>query len=566
LLVEIGKELICRLIMLSRLSIQNYAIIDQLEVDFSSQLNIITGETGAGKSIIVGALGLILGQRAESNVLLNREKKCIVEGCFKGESSDEHVSNFLKENELDLHEELVVRREISPNGKSRAFINDTPVNLSQLNQLSSLLVDLHQQFDTLELGESNFQREVLDALAGNFELLKKYRITFDGAQTARKSLGQLKEQKMQFNKEFDYHQFQFNELEEANFKKNELEELDQELKMQTNAEGIKNALNKTYHELEEGDEPVIRQLKSMINGMQQYSEMQTDIPNLVQRLQSVYIELQDIADETDRISNHINSDPNTIERINERLSLGYRLLKKHGVKETNELLQIKEQLNEKLQAVFNIDDAIDQVEKDFAQFVSKAEEQASRISEGRKKQVKPLETQVNKMLAQVGMPNARLKVEIQKGNLSLTGFDEIEFLFDANKSNQFQPLRKVASGGELSRLMLCIKSLVAKSMDLPTLIFDEIDTGISGEAAKQVGVIMKELAMARQVICITHQPQIAGKADAHFLVYKAVKKDAVTTGVRLLDTDERIVAIAKMLSGERPTAAAIENAREMVMN
>lgn len=552
--------------MLSRLSIQNYAIIDQLEVDFSSQLNIITGETGAGKSIIVGALGLILGQRAESNVLLNREKKCIVEGCFKGEGSDEHVNNFLKENELDAHEELVVRREISPNGKSRAFINDTPVNLSQLNQLSSLLVDLHQQFDTLELGESDFQREVLDALSGNFDALKKYRTTFDASQTAKKNLEQLKEQKTQFNKEFDYHQFQFNELEDANFRENELEELDQQLKMQTNAEGIKTALNKTYFELEESDEPIIRQLKSMINGLQQYSEMQTDIPDLIQRLQSVYIELQDIADETDRINNHVNSDPDTIEKINERLSLGYRLLKKHGVKETNELLQIKSQLNEKLQAVLNIDDAIANAEKEFAQLIAKAEEHACKISEGRKKQVKPLETQVNKMLGQVGMPNARLKVEIQKGNLSSTGFDEIEFLFDANKSNQFQPLRKVASGGELSRLMLCIKSLVAKSMDLPTLIFDEIDTGISGEAAKQVGIIMKELAGARQVICITHQPQIAGKADAHFLVYKAVKNDAVTTGVRLLNMDERIVAIAKMLSGEKPTAAAIENAKEMVMN
>jgi DNA repair protein RecN (Recombination protein N) len=566
LLLELGKELICRLIMLSRLSIQNYAIIDKLDVDFSSQLNIITGETGAGKSIIVGALGLILGQRAESNVLVNKEKKCIVEGCFKGESSDEHVAAFLKENELDVLDELMVRREISPAGKSRAFINDTPVNLSQLNQLSSLLVDLHQQFDTLELGESDFQREVLDALANNYDGLKKYRSSFDAAQLARKNLEQLREQKILFNKEFDYHQFQYNELEDANFKENELEDLDQELKMQTNAEGIKNALTKTYFQLEESEEPVVRQLKSMINGLQQYSDLQPDIPNLLQRIQSVYIELQDIADETDRINNHVNSDPATIEKLNERLSLGYRLLKKHGVKETNELLTIKAQLAEKLQAVLNIDDAISSSEKAFAQFISKAEEQALKISEARRKQVTPLEMQVNKMLAQVGMPNARLKVSIEKGILSATGFDEIQFLFDGNKSNQFQPLRKVASGGELSRLMLCIKSLVAKSMDLPTLIFDEIDTGISGEAAKQVGAIMKELAAARQVICITHQPQIAGKANSHFLVYKAVKNDAVTTGVRLLDTDERIVAIAKMLSGERPTAAALENAREMVMN
>jgi len=416
------------------------------------------------------------------------------------------------------------------------------------------------------LGESDFQREVLDALANNFDVLKTYRSTFEAAQTARRKLEQLSEQKTQFNKEFDYHQFQFNELEEANFRENELEDLDLELKLQANAEGIKNALTKTYYELEESEEPIIRHLKSMINGLQPFSEMQADIPNLLQRIQSVYIELQDIADETDRVNSHVNSDPETIERINERLSLGYRLLKKHGVKTTNELLQVRRQLEDKLQAVLNIDDAIADAEKAFGQFISKAEEQALKISEARRKQVKSLEAQVNKMLVQVGMPNARLKVEIEKGNLSSTGFDEIDFLFDANKSNQFQPIRKVASGGELSRLMLCIKSLVAKSMDLPTLIFDEIDTGISGEAARQVGTIMKDLAAARQVICITHQPQIAGKAHAHFLVYKAVKNDAVTTGVRLLDTDERIVAIAKMLSGEKPTAAALENAREMVMN
>ena len=552
--------------MLSRLSIKNYAIIHELELEFSSNLNIITGETGAGKSIIVGALGLILGQRADSNVLLNKDKKCIVEGCFRGELSDDHVVNFLKEHELDIHDEMVVRREIAINGKSRAFINDTPVNLSQLNQLSSLLVDLHQQFDTLELGESNFQREVVDALAGNFNLLKAYRLRFDAAQSAKRYLEVLKDQKAQFNKEFDYHQFQFNELDEANFRENELEELDQELKTQTNAEEIKKSLNQIYYELEESNDPILRKLKSMIAGLQPYTELQQDFPNLIQRLQSIYIELQDVADEADRINNHVNADSEIIERVNDRLSLGYRLLKKHGVKSTNELLEIKKQLNQKLQAVLNIDEAINNAENEFSQLIRKSEQQATIISEARVRQLKPLETQVNKMLIQVGMPNSRLKVEIKRGNLSYNGFDEIEFLFDANKSNQFQSLRKVASGGELSRLMLCVKSLIAKSMDLPTLIFDEIDTGISGEAAKQVGLIMKELSSARQVICITHQPQIAGKADAHFLVYKAVKNDTVTTSVRLLNKDERIVAIAKMLSGEKPTAAALENAREMVMN
>ena len=553
-------------IMLSRLSIQNYAIIDELDIDFSAHLNVITGETGAGKSIIVGALGLILGQRADSNVLLKKEKKCVVEGCFREEAADRSILQFLKENELDIADELTVRREIAVNGKSRAFINDTPVNLSQLNTLSSLLVDLHQQFDTLELGESDFQREVLDALAGNFSLLAGYQKIFQNVQAARREWDSLREQKAQFEKEFDYHQFQFNELDEAGFRENELEDLDVELKMLSNAEGIKTALTKAYYDMHESEEPLVRQLKSMCSSIQQYAELHPELPVISQRLQSAYIELQDIADEIDRINGHIGSDAERLDFINERLSLGYRLLKKHGVSTTNELIEIRNNLNEKLQAVLNIDEAIALAEKRFNHLTSQAEELATKISAARSAQIKPLETKVNRMLAQVGMPNARIKVDIRKVPLNHTGFDDVVFLFDANKSNQFQPLRKVASGGELSRLMLCIKSLVATSMNMPTLIFDEIDTGISGEAAKQVGIIMKELAEARQVICITHQPQIAGKADAHYLVYKALKEDRVTTGVRLLERDERIVAIAKMMSGEKPTAAALENAREMVMN
>ena len=552
--------------MLSRLSIQNYAIIDSLEVDFSQNLNVITGETGAGKSIIVGALGLILGQRADSNVLLNKEKKCVVEGCFQEEATDGHVTQFLQENELDVADELTVRREIGANGKSRAFINDTPVNLSQLNALSSLLVDLHQQFDTLELGESDFQREVLDALAGNFPILGKYQQSFSAAQAARREWESLKEQKAVFEKEFDYHQFQFNELDEAGFRENELEDLDAELKMLSNAEGIKAALSKAYFDMTESEEPLIPHLKTVLSSIQQNAGYHPELPAVAERLQSSYIELQDIADEIDRINNHIGSDAERLDFINERLSLGYRMLKKHAVATTNELIQIRDRLNEKLQAVLNIDEAILSAEKKYNGFISEAEALAAKISAARSAQIKPLETKVNKMLAQVGMPNARIKVDIRKVALNPTGFDDVVFLFDANKSNQFQPLRKVASGGELSRLMLCIKSLVATSMNMPTLIFDEIDTGISGEAAKQVGIIMKELAAARQVLCITHQPQIAGKADAHYLVYKDLKNDRVTTGVRLLNTDERIVAIAKMMSGEKPTAAALENAREMVMN
>jgi DNA repair protein RecN (Recombination protein N) len=564
--------------MLQKLSINNYAIIDKLEIDFSEKLNIITGETGAGKSIIAGALGLILGERADSAVLVNKEKKCIVEGVFKADTK-KAVKDFLKKNDPDNYredagEELMLRREIGTNGKSRAFINDTPVNLSQLQQFSVLLVDLHQQFDTLELGESDFQREVIDALGGNTALLSDYEVVYQQWQKAKKEWEELKNQKRQFDKEADYNKFQYDELEEAGFKENELENIDAELKMLSNAEGIKSALSKVYAELEENDTPLVQQIKSLVNQLQTYQSYHPDLPSLQQRLQSLQIELQDIADEVGRINDHVNYDPAKIEQLSERLSAGYKLLKKHGVKTTNELLTIQQQLEEKMQAVLNIDEAIEKKGKQTIQLLNEATSLGKKLSSLRNKQIKPLEDKVNKLLRQVGMPNAKLKVDIKtETELNPHGADVIEFLFDANlpageagKIGQFQPIRKVASGGELSRLMLCIKSLIAQSIDLPTMIFDEIDTGISGEAARQVGIILKELAIQRQVICITHQPQIAGKADAHFFVYKEIVNDAVKTNIRRLSNEERITAIAKMLSGEKPTAAALENAREMVRN
>ena len=552
--------------MLQKLTIQNYAIIDELEIDFSGKLNILTGETGAGKSIIIGALGLILGERADSAVLVNKTKKSVIEGFFDANGKKE-IKQFLEENDFDITDELVIRREIVATGKSRAFINDTPVTLNQLNELSSLLVDLHQQFDTLELGEIHFQRDVLDALAEHAELLSDYSTLFDQWKALQRECDELRQQKLQFDKESDYNKFQFNELDEAGFKENELEETEAELKLLSNAEGIKSVLGKVYQGLQEGESPVVQQLKILVNQLQNYSSYHANLPELIQRLQSTQIELQDIADEIDGISNHINYSPERIEQLNERLSLGYKLLKKHGVKTTAELLQIRNEMESKLQVVLNIDETIQQKEKILLKTRQTLSENAQKISDGRKKQAKPLEDKVNKLLLQVGMPNAKIKVEIKsEQELNAFGTDSIEFLFDANRSGQYQPIRKVASGGELSRLMLCIKSLVAKKIDLPTMIFDEIDTGISGEAARQVGVIMKDLAASRQVICITHQPQIAGKADAHYFVYKEIVKDAVKTNIRKLATEERITTIAKMLSGEKPTAAAIENAREMVSN
>ena len=549
--------------MLRKLHIQNYAIIDEIVIDFSSQLTIITGETGAGKSILMGALSLILGERADSSVLVDTQKKCFIEGYFTVDHK-KSVLDFLQENDLDAEEELVLRREIAASGKSRAFINDTPATLQQLKALASLLVDLHQQFDTLELGDSDFQREVIDALAGNEPTLASYQKTYRQWQLAVKELAALQQQKTGFTKELDYNRFLFDELKEVSLKENELEHLDAELKMLSNAEGIKTALSRVYFDLKESELPVVQLLKQLLNQMQGYASYHTGLPAVMERLQSAQIELQDIADEVERINDTVHYDEKRIEWINQRLMEGYKLLKKHGVQTTGELLAIEQELENKLKAVLDMDDTIAAKEKETALLFTEANTLAIHLSGARQKQVKPLEEKVNALLAQVGMPNAKLKAELKEAPLQLSGCDQIDFLFDANKSNRFEPIRKVASGGELSRLMLCIKSLVAQSINLPTMIFDEIDTGISGEAARQVGFIMKALAANRQIICITHQPQIAGKANAHFFVYKEIRNEAVKTRIRLLNEDERITAIARMLSGEKPTAAAMENAREMM--
>ena len=554
--------------MLKNLYIHNYAIINEISIDFSPRLNVITGETGAGKSILMGALSLILGDRADTSVLLNREKKCIVEGIFSPENKTE-LKKVLLENDIEGEEnngDLVIRREIGVNGKSRAFVNDIPVNLELLRQVSSLLVDLHRQFDTLSLSDSAFQLGVLDALAADTSLLQQYQTAFNKWKRAQEDLNTLNDQKNNFNKEYDYQKFLFDELEEANFADNELEVADTELKVLSNAESIKTALEQVGGILSGGDQPLVQQLKSIQHQLEAFTKYHAKLDELVKRLHSAQIEIKDIADEVDCINDEVVYDPIRIEQLNERIATGYKLLKKHGVQTTAQLQQIHHQLGEKLQAVLNIDDLIIKKHKETELLLKEADELAVNLSDKRSKQVKPLTEKVNALLVQVGMPNARLKVVVEPKNADASGKDNVEFLFDANKSNRFEPIRKVASGGELSRLMLSIKSLVAESMDLPTLIFDEIDTGISGEAAKQVGVIMSGMAGKRQLITITHQPQIAGKANAHLFVYKEISNDVIRTNIRLLSGDERITAIARMLSGEKPTAAAIENAREMVMN
>jgi len=549
--------------MLRKLQIQYYAIIDSIEIEFAPQLNIITGETGAGKSILMGALSLILGERADSSVLRYADKKSVIEGYFQIDHK-QPVLDFLVANDLDADNELVIRREIAPNGKSRAFINDTPASLLQLKELASMLVDLHQQFDSLTLGDNDFQRTVLDALASNQMLLQQYQLVFQQWQTVKKELEELESRKLNFQKEFDYHQFLFTELEEQSFKENELEEIEAELQLMSHAEGIKSVLTKINTDLESGDQPILPLFKQWINQLNSISVYHTALPSVIKRLESTQIELQDITDEMELLNNKVQLDEKRMEWINDRMAAGYKLLKKHSVKTTAELLAIQKDLAEKLEAVFLIDETIAEKQISVVNFLADANSLAKKISLARKKEVAPLENKVNELLVLVGMPNARLKLSIEQSSLHIFGIDQIEFLFDANKSNRFEPIRKVASGGELSRLMLCIKSLVAEKVDLATLIFDEIDTGISGEAAKQVGRIMKGLSKNRQIICITHQPQIAGKADAHFYVYKEDQSGTIKTNLRLLNKEERINKIAQMLGGETPSAAALENAKEMM--
>ena len=550
--------------MLQKLHISNYAIIKELQIDFSPQLNIITGETGAGKSILMGALNLILGQRADVAVLQIKTQKCIVEAYFKTSKSD-GLTAFFDSNDLDGSEEVLVRREIGTNGKSRAFINDTPVNISQLKILGKLMVDLHQQFDTLELGDEDFQRNVLDALAANKALLANLKESYSSYQSSKSVLDKLVAEKEQAQKVQDYNQFLFDELQELNLQPAELETLEDELKLLNNAEQIKQQLSTVYFTLKDADQPIVQQIKALQHMLQSAVPYHNALPVLQERLGSAVIEILDVAEELESIDAGIHFDADRIQIANERMTEGYKLLKKHGVSNTDALLSVKDALEEKLLYVNTIDTQINELQEATKELFTKCEAIADAITKNRIAEINPTTTKLKALLIQVGMPNAAIKIEVLPAKLSAHGANEIQFLFDANNSDRFEPLHKVASGGELSRLMLAIKSLVAKKLELPTLIFDEIDTGISGEAARQVGNIMKHLAAAHQLIVISHQPQIAARADAHYFVYKQQQNNYLQTAVKLLNKSERVNAIAQMIGGERPGVAAIENAKEMLL-
>ncbi len=551
--------------MLQQLFIQNYVIIDELVLKPGVHLNIITGETGAGKSIILGAMGLILGERADGATLRDKDKKCVVEAHFQVQENTA-FRKALAEEELDDDPMCIIRREIAVNGKSRSFINDTPVTLSVLAKLTSLLVDLHQQFGHLALRQDHFQMEIIDAVANPPALLKTYKEQYAEYKKLSARIAEQTALQLQAQKEADYKRFLFEELEHADFIENEIEETEARLRQLHHAERIIQTLQQARALLTESEQPLVHELRKTAQQLQSISEVLKDADALSARIHGAYEELKDIAGELETLEHSIALDPEKMTFLQERMDMGYKLLKKHGLQTTGELMALHEQLAAELQGNQNRTEHLAELEnrkeKLFAQLVNIA----VTLSENRKKEQPRLETKLNELLKLVGMPNAKLKIELtaleQPGE---QGTDNVNFLLDANKSGVFTPVYKAASGGELSRMMLCIKSLTAKAMALPTLIFDEADTGISGEAAKQVGILLKALSASHQVICITHQPQVAAKADTHFYVYKDDKnKERITARLRLLNEEEHIHAIAQMIGGEKPSDAAMKNARELV--
>ena len=551
--------------MLKRLAISNYALIDNLDISFSNTLNILTGETGAGKSIILGALSLILGQRAEGKYFFNQQKKCVIEGTFLVKSF--HLNDFFKENDLDYEQETVLRREISSDGKSRAFINDTPVNLATLKKLGEQLIDIHSQHATLEINNEDFQLLVIDTIADNRAILENYNSTYKGYRQAQTKLKELISQSEQSKSDLDYFQFQFDELEKANLSEDEQAQLEQEQDALTHAEEIKRSLILAIGILNEQDSAVITKLKEAATSLGNAERYDPEIKDLHERLNSSLIEVKDILSEIERIEQHSSVDESRLEEVNQRLDLLYTLQKKHRVSSNLELITLRNQLTDKLNSILFADEDIEKLRQELDNIYLKLLDFSEQVHQSRMASIPHVEQTVKATLHEVGMPNAVLQISnerLPEGKFELNGTDQIKFLFTANKGQVPLPMSKVASGGELSRLMLSIKSLIAVHTSLPTIIFDEIDTGISGEVALKVGSIMEKLSENMQVIAITHLPQIAARGNAHYTVYKDEHSDTTHTNIRQISSDERVMELAKMLSGNNPGESAILNARELL--
>lgn len=550
--------------MLTSLKISNYALIDQLAMQPSSGLSMITGETGAGKSIMLGAVGLLLGNRADTKVLLHEDKKCVVEGVF--DICSYGLQGYFEELELDYEDICIIRREISPNGKSRSFINDTPVLLEPLKILGEKLMDVHSQHDTLLLGEGDFQLGLVDAYAQTSAERATFQQAFAEFKKSKKALIELTRKAEALKKEYDFNQFQLEELSSLALVSGEQEELESSQEILENAEDIKLKINEVlslFHQEQFGVLEGMAQIQSSLQGLERLAQA---FATYRTRFQEAWIELKDLAETLADEDNRIEVDAEKLERTRERLSKIYQLQKKHGLQTVEELMELESQLAEKVFQVQQVDDQLAEahqrcLEKEKAMLAA-----GELLSQKRRSCFPSFEKALEALLQDLGLENARVQFEIQLVEPNTNGLDQVELLFSANKGVPLQPLKKVASGGEFSRLLFAIKYLMADKMALPILIFDEIDTGISGEVALQMVRMMQEIAKNHQVICITHLPQVAAKGEVHFFVYKDHSAEKTISKVKQLSHDERVQELAKMIAGSNPSAAAQASAKELLMN
>lgn len=549
--------------MLTTLSIKNYALIDSLQVDFNSGLTIITGETGAGKSILLGGLSLILGKRADLSSVKNPSEKCIIEATF--DIANYNLKSLFKTEDLDYEPQTIIRREILPSGKSRAFINDTPVNLDSLQALGARLLDIHSQHQTLQLTNDDFQFQVIDALAENGNLLQHYARDLSQYRSLRSELKKLQQQKIEAAKELDYNLFLLNELNEANLVDGELELLEQEYETLNNIEEISERLaasNELLSSQEIGVMPHLTEAKSQLSKL---AAISSTYQSLFERVTSSIIELDDIFAVIEELQESLEADPNRLNTVNLKLQVLHNLMQKHTVSEVGELIQIREDLNEKVSITENLDDVIAQKESELSTAENDLNVRALEISKKRTGAIPGLTKKLEALLAILGMPNAQFNVELTPSAKFLNnGKDDLKFLFSANKGGQFNELKKAASGGELSRIMLAIKSILTNYTQLPTIMFDEIDTGVSGEISNKMAAIMQQMSKTMQVFTITHLPQIAAKGDSHFKVFKEDVEEVTQTQLKRLNHDERIVEIAQMLGGVNMSSSAIEHAKQLL--
>lgn len=548
--------------MLKNLSIKNYVLIRQLEMAPSAHLNIITGETGAGKSIMLGAVGLLLGNRVDTKALFDQSEKCIIEGTF--DISSYKLKKVFEEEELDYDESCIIRREISPQNKSRAFINDTPVNLEVLKKIGQRLMDVHSQHETLLLGENDFQTQIVDAYAGNADLLAAYKTLYAKHRDIQKKLDEMIRTADEEKKQLDYNTFQLNELTEASLVAGEQEKHEEELKRLENSEEIKTRLNEAVLILSSSENPVIGNLQVVQKTLDFLAPFSPEFEKLKERLKSSLIEIKDIAGELENEEGSIEFGKDHLEKIQERLDKIYSLEKKHRVNSIEELLTLQEELEKKVSAVLNLDEDIANTKKELDAVSKEMMTKAEALSKSRKAVVEKIKTELKGLLKDVGIPDASIAINIETIAPSKNGTDAVSVLFSANKGIAPQELKNAASGGEFSRLMLCIKFILASKTSLPTIVFDEIDTGISGEIAIKVGKMMKQMAKTHQVIAISHLPQMAAQGDTHYFVYKDNSSERAVSTIRMLSKEERIKEIAQMIGGEKPSDTAIRNAKELL--